>query len=518
MAAKHFDVLVIGAGISGISAAYHLQKYCPNKTFAILEGRKNIGGTWDLFRFPGIRSDSEMYTLGFSFRPYTGGKSIADGESILNYLKDTVKEFGIEKYIYFGYRVEKANWSSETATWTIKAKNVETNEIETFTCNFFQACTGYYNYEQGYTPHFEGRDQFQGTVVHPQHWQEDLDIKGKRVAVIGSGATAITLIPALAKEASHVTMVQRSPTYIVAGPDKDAFATFFGRFLPFKTAYNIARWKNIFMSNFTYWLARRYPKTMKKLMLKGVEKELGKDYPVEKHFTPNYNPWDQRVCLAPNGDIFQAIKEGNASVVTDHIESFTETGILMKSGTEVEADIIVTATGLQLLILGNIGISMDGEEINVNQTVFYKSTLFSNIPNFAFAMGYTNLSWSLKCDLVSMYVCRLLNYMEEHGYNYVCPRQEDETLELGPFTDFTSGYFQRSMDQLPKQGNKGPWTVKQSFLFDRKRLGKAPIEDGALEFKRVEKKSNKEAEAAAAAMEEHLKDVLEYSSKLKKEN
>lgn len=481
MARTDFDVLIIGAGISGISAAYYLQKDCPTKTYAILEGRGSIGGTWDLFKYPGIRSDSDMYTLGFKFRPWTNPKAIADGPSIMNYLHETIKDHKIDQNILFNQKVVKASWSSEKALWTL---NVQTNtgEAIVYTCNFLSMCSGYYNYEKGYTPDFEGLNQYKGRLVHPQKWTNDIDYANKKVVVIGSGATAVTLIPELAKTAEHVTMLQRSPTYIVAAPDEDGLANFFNKVLPTKLAYSINRWKKILFQRFSFSLARKYPKAMKNILVKGVQKELGEDYDVATHFKPSYNPWDQRICLAPNGDIFEAIKAKKATVVTDHIERFTETGIQLKSGASLDADIIVTATGLNLKLLGGVEFSVDDQVIDVAKTISYKSMMFSDIPNLSLAFGYTNASWTLKCDLSNQYVCRLINYMDKHGYRQCTPRQNDPTLQLEDWLDFTSGYVRRSIHTLPKQGDKKPWKLKQNYLFDRMMIEFGDVDDGVMEF------------------------------------
>ena len=479
----HYDVLIIGAGISGISAARHLQMDCPGKTFAILEGRQNIGGTWDLFKYPGIRSDSDMYTLGFRFRPWTSNKAIADGPSIMNYLQETVQEYGIDKTILFGQKVKKANWSSTNALWTLE---VEVAGMETpviYTCNFLSVCAGYYNYEEGYLPQFTGTENFKGQIIHPQKWDPAIDYTNKRVVVIGSGATAVTLVPEMAKKAAHVKMLQRSPTYIFARPDEDALANWMNRNLPLKMAYTITRWKNILMAVLFYNASRKYPNFIKKLLLKGVEKELGASPETLQHFSPTYNPWDQRVCLVPNGDLFKTIKDGKASVVTDHITKFTEKGLQLKSGRELDADIIVTATGLNMRLLGGIELMVDGVVPDISKTVSYKSIMFSDIPNLTIAFGYTNASWTLKVDLTNQYMCRLLNYMDAKGFKQCTPRQNDANLKLNPFTDFSAGYIKRYINQLPKQGDRQPWLLKQNYLFDLMNIRHGDIVNEVLEFK-----------------------------------
>ncbi|MGB3548120.1 MAG: NAD(P)/FAD-dependent oxidoreductase [Saprospiraceae bacterium] len=481
MTHPHHDVLIIGAGLSGISAAYYLQADCPGKTYAILEGRATLGGTWDLFRYPGIRSDSDMYTLGFRFEPWTGGKAIADGKDIMTYLQQTVRTYGIDEHIVYGQFIDRAEWSTETATWTLTSRPDARGETHVWTCNFISGCTGYYDYDRGYTPDFPGSEDFRGRIIHPQKWPAELDYSGKRIVVIGSGATAITLVPELGKQAAKVTMLQRSPTYIVTQPNKDKIADFLRRILPGKVAYSISRWKNILYSLFTYQLSRKYPRTLKKLLLSGVKKELGDKYEVE-HFTPDYNPWDQRLCLVPDSDLFNSIKAGRSTIVTGHIETFTENGILLKSGEELPADIIVTATGLRLKLLGGIAVIVDGRAVSFPDTVAYRSMMFSGVPNFSVAFGYTNASWTLKVDLTNRYVCRLLNYMEANGYRYCVPRQTDPDLRHEPFMDFQSGYVQRSLHMLPKSGHRSPWKLKQNYVYDRYMLERGRVDDGVMGF------------------------------------
>src|SRR5882724_4789027 len=425
MSMEHFDVLIVGAGLSGIGAGYHLQERCPSKSYAIFEGREAIGGTWDLFRYPGIRSDSDMYTLGYSFKPWEGAKAIADGPSILDYVRETAKDNGIDEKIRFQHRVTRAIWSSEDSRWTVEAERGPSKQTVRVTCDFLFMCSGYYNYEAGYTPEFAGRERFQGRIVHPQKWTDDVDYAGKRVVVIGSGATAVTLVPAMAEKAEHVVMLQRSPSYILSLPGQDALANALRRYLPAGIAYGITRWKNVLLTMAFFQVSRRWPDFMRGLIRKGVVAALGPDYDVDKHFNPKYNPWDQRMCLVPDADLFRAIKKGRASVVTDEIETFTEKGLKLKSGTELEADVIVTATGLDLQAYGGMQLAVDGEEIELGKTMGYKGMMLAGVPNFASALGYTNASWTLKCDLTCEYVCRLLNFMEERGYRQCTPQNTD---------------------------------------------------------------------------------------------
>ena len=481
---NHFDVLIVGAGLSGIDAAYHLQAKCPKKTFTILESRNALGGTWDLFRYPGVRSDSDMYTLGFGFRPWRDKKSIAGGPVILKYLQETAREYGIDRKIQFGYKVTRASWSSQDGRWTIDATGPEGKPAR-FTCNFLHMCTGYYDYKDGYMPGWTGMERYRGQLVHPQHWPEDIDYTGKLIVVIGSGATAVTLVPELAKSAAHVTMLQRSPSYIVARPSEDPIAKWMLRYLPASVAHHFVRWKNVLLGMYFYNLARRKPAGTRKVIQGYVREFLGPDYDVEKHFSPRYNPWDQRLCLVPDGDLFLAIRSGKVSIATDEIETFTETGLRLKSGQELEADIIVTATGLKLKLLGGLQMSIDGTPINPAQSIGYKGMMNSDIPNFAWCFGYTNASWTLKCDLTSKYLCRLLNYMDAHGYAYCTPRRRDPSIVEEPALTLTSGYLQRSSAILPKQGSKKPWRLYQNYAMDLAALKFAKLNDGTMEFTRL---------------------------------
>lgn len=481
----HVDVLIVGAGLSGIGAAWHLTEKCPRKSFAILEGRSAIGGTWDLFRYPGIRSDSDMHTMGYAFRPWTNPKSIADGPSILNYILDTARESGIDRKIRFNHWVKRAEWSTKDARWTVEAELREPGQSSRtvrLTCNFLYMCSGYYRYADGYTPKFAGRDRFKGTIVHPQHWPENLDYAGKRVVVIGSGATAVTIVPEMAKTASHVIMLQRSPTYVVSLPGADAMANWLRKHLPAKLAYGITRWKNVLIGMLFFRLSRKRPDRIKRLILKGVRAELGPDYDVATHFTPRYNPWDQRLCLVPDADLFRSIREGRASVVTDHIETFTETGIRLKSGKEIEADIIVTATGLALELLGGAEFNVDGSRIDLAKTLYYKGMMFAGVPNLIATFGYTNASWTLKADLTCEYACRLLNKMDAKGMRQATPVNRDPDLATVPFLDFTSGYVQRSIAKFPKQGAKSPWKLHMNYALDIMEIRYGRLEDGVMEL------------------------------------
>jgi cation diffusion facilitator CzcD-associated flavoprotein CzcO len=479
---EHVDVLIVGAGLSGVGAGCHLQSKCPGKTFAILEARDSVGGTWDLFRYPGIRSDSDMFTLGYSFRPWEEPKAIADGPSILTYIRDTARDHGVDRKIRFGHRVVRAEWSTPEARWLVEAERTDTLETVRFSCGFLFMASGYYRYDEGFTPEFEGTDRFTGPIVHPQHWPDDLDYAGKRVVVIGSGATAITLVPAMAGSAAHVTMLQRSPSYVISVPARDPIADFVRRRLPPKAAYPIVRWKNVLIATLFFQVSRRRPRWIKGLIRRGVEKALPPGYDVDTHFKPRYNPWDQRICLVPDGDLFDAIGAGDASIVTDGIETFTENGLLLASGAELEADVIVTATGLNMRAGGGMEIAVDGRDVKLSDTVGYKGMMLSGVPNLALAMGYTNASWTLKCDLVSGYVCRLLNHMDKHGYRQCTPRAPDASVVTEPFIDLASGYVLRALDGLPKQGDRAPWRLHQNYARDVLLLKHGGVEDEAMEF------------------------------------
>jgi monooxygenase len=476
-----FDVIVVGAGLSGIGAGYHLQTSCPDKTFAILEGRPNMGGTWDLFKYPGIRSDSDMFTLGFPFSPWENPKAIADGPAILQYIKDTAAKFGIDKKIRFHHKVTDASWSDEEQMWTLTIGANEHVSHTTLKCSFLLMCSGYYDYENGYLPEFSGYNDFKGKIIHPQKWTADIDYENKKVIVIGSGATAITLVPEMAKKADKVIMLQRSPTYVINLPSEDIIANFFRKTLPGKPAYALARWKNIFISMFFYMASRKWPRTIRKIIQKQIRKVLGADYDM-KHFDPPYNPWDQRLCVVPDNDLFHAIKSGKAAIVTDSIERFTENGILLKSGKELEADMIVTATGLKVQLLGGMTVHINGVPGDTAKTHAYRGVMFSDVPNFAFTVGYTNASWTLKCDLSCQFVTKVLNYMKAHNYKVVVPRF-DPAMPSEPLLDFNAGYVLRALDKLPKQGSRHPWKVHQNYVRDLIVLKWSGVDDEYLEYK-----------------------------------
>ncbi len=475
------DVLIIGAGLSGIGAAYHIQDKCPNKSYQILEAREAMGGTWDLFRYPGIRSDSDMYTLGFSFNPWTSTKALADGPAILQYIKDTAAKFGIDKKIQYNHKVVDASWSDTDKLWTLTIAATDSKPAHTLQCRFVFMCSGYYSYASGYKPAFKGSESFEGRIVHPQEWTQDIDYTNKRVTVIGSGATAVTMVPEMAKKAAKVTMLQRSPTYIISLPGEDVIAKFLGKIMPKKWSYAAIRWKNILLSQFLYKLARRRPTGMRNWIIKNAQKQLPENYDM-KHFKPKYNVWDQRLCIVPDADLFEAIKQGTAEVVTDTIDHFTPKGIKLNSGQEVEADIIVTATGLNLQLLGGMTVHINGKLLATSDLHVYRGVMGSGVPNFAMAVGYTNASWTLKCDLNCHFVTRILNYMDKHGYTTCTPQFDSEAYDTEPLLDFDAGYIKRAMDVLPKQGSEAPWKVYQSYLHDLISLKHGSISDKHLVY------------------------------------
>lgn len=482
MSVEHFDVLIVGAGISGIGAGCYLQKRCPSRRYAILEGRGDLGGTWDLFRYPGIRSDSDMFTLGYSFRPWKEARRTADGPAILNYVRETAQQFGIDRHIRFGHRVRSASWSSEHARWTVEVNTGESREPVRYTCNFLFLCSGYYDYDEGYLPAFAGRENFAGQVIHPQHWPAELDYRGRRIVVIGSGATAVTLVPALAETAAHVTMLQRSPSYVVSVPADDGLARFIQRLVPEMVAQRLIRWKNLLLSLFLYQFCRRRPERAKQMLRHGLVKQLPPDCDVDVHFKPRYEPWDQRLCLAPDGDLFHAMRVGRASVITDTITRFTRDGVLVASGREIPADIIVTATGLNLLAWGGIRIEVDGTAVEPGQCVTYKGLMLGNVPNLAICTGYANASWTLRAELSAKYVCRLLRHMERHGYAQCVPRFDPEIIHRRPLVPLKSGYIERGSDRVPKQGSKAPWVMHQNYLRDLVSMRLARLDDGVMKF------------------------------------
>ena len=485
MPIEHLDVLIVGAGLSGIGAACRIQTECPGKTYAVLEAREASGGTWDLFRYPGIRSDTDMFTLGYPFNPWPEQQAIADGSMIRAYVRDTARKYGVDRAIRYGHRVLGASWSSEESRWTVDVERVEDGETFQLTCGFLFGCTGYYRYDEGFTPQFEGVERFRGTLVHPQRWPEGLDYAGKRVVVVGSGATAVTLVPAMAEQAGHVTMLQRSPSYVIALPGHDAISELAHRLLPARAAYALVRWKNVLMGSLFYELSRRRPAFMKRVIRRGLERQLPAGFDIDTHFRPRYDPWDERVCIVRDGDLFKALRDGKASVVTDRIETFTERGLKLASGEELEADVIVTATGLNLLILGGMSLTVDGSAVRVADTVGYKGMMFSGIPNMAITLGYTNASWTLKGDLCAQYVCRMLNHMDANGYRRVVPKAPDPSQPRHPFIDLRSGYVLRSIDQLPKQGDRPPWRMYQNYPRDIRMMRHGPLEDDAIEFSRA---------------------------------
>lgn len=480
-----FDVVVVGAGLSGVAAAHYLQTLCPTRSYVMLENRQAIGGTWDLFRYPGVRSDSDMFTLGYSFKPWESDASFAMGPDIRDYVASTAHDEGITPHIRFGHRVTDAAWDSQQARWRVTASLTAPGEPARqvhFSCRFLFFCSGYYNCEQGYTPQWPGTDTFRGTIVHPQHWPADLDYRNRKVVVIGSGATAVTLVPDMAATAAHVTMLQRSPSYIIALPARDGIGALLRRLLPSRLSHPLIRWKNISAASAFYQFSRRWPATVKRLILRQATRLLGPGFDVQRHLAPRYNPWDQRLCIAPDADIFRAVREGKADIVTGQIECFTPAGIRLTSGEEIAADLIVTATGLELKVLGGATLTMDGAAVDLSKSVVYRGAMFSGVPNLAVASGYTNASWTLKCELVARYVCRLLNEMQAHKLDTCVPVNDDPHLPTQPFLDLSSGYVQRSVHLLARQGLRRPWRMYQNYLLDLLALKFSPLRDGVLRF------------------------------------
>ncbi|HBX57865.1 flavin-containing monooxygenase [Pseudomonas sp. UBA2684] len=481
MSAEHLDVLIVGAGLSGVGAAYHLMKHCPNKRFAILEGRAALGGTWDLFRYPGIRSDSDMFTLGYNFKPWTDPQAIADGPSIRRYIADTARENGIDGKIRYQHQVLKADWCSETACWTLQVQRGDGGEPIALSCNQLLMCTGYYRYEAGYTPDFKGRELFQGAFVHPQLWPDNLDYRDKNVVVIGSGATAVTLVPALAAKARHVTMLQRSPSYVVSLPQADRLSNFLRRWLPATVVYRLARTRNVAFQLGFYKLAKGLPTLVRKLLLGQAKRQLGAGFDM-RHFSPRYKPWDERVCVVPDGDLFKVLRQGKASMVTEHIDGFTAKGIRLKSGKELPADVIVSATGLELQLFGGMQVAVDGVPFDAAKSMGYRGIMLRDLPNAAVVLGYTNASWTLKADLSSEYFCRLINHMDAIGMRQCTPRDTQRQVKEAPFLDLASGYIKRAADKIPTQGDRAPWKLYQNYLLDLALLRYGKVEDGYLAF------------------------------------
>jgi len=481
--AEEVDVLIVGAGLSGIGSARHLQRECPDRSFVLLESRDALGGTWDLFRYPGIRSDSDMYTLGYTFKPWPERKALADGPSILRYIRETATETGVDRRIRYRHKVTSAAWSSKSSTWTVVVERADTADTVEFTCRFLMFCSGYYDYDAGYTPEFAGMGEFTGTLIHAQHWPENLDYQGKRVVVIGSGATAVTLVPELARHTAKTIMLQRSPTYIASLPEEDPWSAFLHGKLPESWVFRIIRWKRVLLQTYVFKLSRKRPQMVKKFLLDQVRKELGDDYDVKKHFTPSYNPWDQRLCAVPEGDLFAAIREQRAEVVTDTIDRFTERGLLLHSGQELEADIIVLATGLNMKFIGGATLSVDGKAINPSELFVYRGMMLADVPNLVQVFGYTNSSWTLKSDLTGQFVCRLLNHMRRTGATMAVPRMPAGGVEAEPMLDFNSGYILRAIDKFPKQGKYLPWRVYQNYIVDFINLRLRPLKDKVLQFR-----------------------------------
>jgi monooxygenase len=490
-----YDLAIFGAGLSGVGMACHLSRNCPDKRYIILEARAAMGGTWDLFRYPGIRSDSDMFTFGYTFKPWVSAQNLADGPSILNYIHEAAREHKVEEHIRYNARVESIHWDSESALWRVVYRDTSTGEEKSLRCNFINGCTGYYNYEHGYEPEFAGSEDFTGLIIHPQKWPEDLDYTGKRVVVIGSGATAVTIVPEMARDAAHVTMLQRSPTYMGHVPGEDRIVHALRKFLPEMAVYRIARTLKIGLQAGFFKLSRRYPNAIRRLLLKGVRKEVGPQVDMT-HFTPRYNPWDERLCAVKGGDLFHAVKEGRVSIVTGNIGRFTPQGIRLQSGEELQADIIVTATGLEMKFFGDIGIFVDGAPYDHTRKMCYRAVMLEDLPNLGFTFGYTNASWTLKADITSEWICRVLRHMDETGARCVVPVNTDPTVQWGDFLDFQSGYIRRGLHLFPKMGSKPPWKLKQFYPYDLMMLRYGRLDDGVLQFRKVATKQPLPVEAA----------------------
>jgi len=479
---EHFDVLIVGAGLSGIGAACRLRRRCPGATFAILEARDDLGGTWDLFRYPGVRSDSEMFTLSYSFRPWTHAKAVAGGRTILTYIRDTAREFGVDRKIRFGCKVRAAAWSSQEARWTLEVERGPERRRIQATCRFLILCAGYYSYEGGHLPDFPGKERFRGRFVDPQRWTDDIDYAGQRVLVIGSGATAVTIVPALARRAAQVVMLQRSPTYVIERASSDAVADALRRALPAGLAFRLTRAINILIGSAFYRFCRRFPAAARWLLLARARDALGPDIDAAKHFAPRYRPWDQRLCLTPDGDLFRALRSGRASIVTDAIATFTETGVALAGGGAIEADLVIAATGLELQPFGGVRLSVDGAAIEPGEATVYKGAMLSGAPNLVFVVGYAAAAWTLKADLVSMFACRLINRLERSGFRRCAPSPPNPSMARLPLVDFSSTAYRRAAARLPKQGAKGPWALRRSYWRDVLMLRFAPLDDGVLRF------------------------------------
>ncbi|UZE96589.1 flavin-containing monooxygenase [Alkalimarinus alittae] len=499
---EHTDTLIIGAGLSGIGAAYYLKKEHPTKSFVLLEAREVTGGTWDLFKYPGIRSDSDLHTFGYEFKPWVDNKAIANADKILDYLREAAIENDINRHIRFQHSVCSAAWSTDEACWHVEIERMDTGERFSMTCNWLFSAAGYYRYDQGYTPEFEGVDKFNGQLIHPQKWPEDLDYQGKRVLVIGSGATAVTLVPAMTDKAKHVTMLQRTPSYIMSLPSADVIANVLRKLLPSALAYRLTRRKNIAMSRAVWRFCQRFPKLARRVIRFSNKRSLPKGYPVDEHFNPPYNPWDQRLCVVPDGDLFNAISEEKASVVTDHIDTFTEKGVRLKSGQELEADIIVTATGLNLQAFGGINMIVDGKTVEMPEKVAYKGMMLSGIPNFAFAIGYTNASWTLKIGLLCEHLCRIMRYMDRHDKSICCPELPSPNMPTRPLLDFGAGYVQRALSKIPRQGKDAPWLVAMDYNVDIKLMRDGPVEDPNLKFYSSASEQKPQVHTRSKALEE----------------